>query len=480
MCRRFALLTVAALLALPGVAASAAGPVLGAADGVEATQSGSTVEIRFTGGSAAAAGIGGKQVRVECRTQPAPGLLFGDGGGTSSTGTSVRASAAGDVVRAPLSSRTAWDVCTVGGPGRSAGDGPVARIAVSPRGVTYLDELAHATQLFDVTDQTLPTGTRYRPAAELVAANDGRVVALDDPAASPPPGTVGYWTDGASRSALVTLSGAGRRLVVEDLSSGMVRSNVSAYLGDYAATHPTVGVDGTFPEDTDKGADRRNGKDVVPVEPGHGITGRRTGARVTLRFGGAGARAFRRIAGRRVDVRCIDRRTTEPRPADRLLPVFSDGVIRVPPRGGILRARVPRGGDLCVVVDDTQLVAVVALTPGGRRFWADVRAAYDVFGSGFSGLAAKGATAYPSPAAAAGRGKRLVALGGPDASPPTGKVGVWTDGARQALLATVSTSGRRLVFADEGDGTIRSNLLDLVAVGGLVLPIAVESSFSIT
>jgi hypothetical protein len=49
-------------------------------------------------------------------------------------------------------------------------------------------------------------------------------------------------------------------------------------------------------------------------------------------------------------------------------------------------------------------------------------------------------------------------MAGPSAAPPVGRVGVWTDGARHAVLAARSGSGRRFVFEDEGEGMVRSNV----------------------
>jgi hypothetical protein len=73
-------------------------------------------------------------------------------------------------------------------------------------------------------------------------------------------------------------------------------------------------------------------------------------------------------------------------------------------------------------------------------------------------IAAPGGQAYLAPAVVAAGRKGLTALAGPDATAPLGRVGVWTDGARHAVVAIRSASGRRLVSADEGDGMVRTNL----------------------
>ena len=45
----------------------------------------------------------------------------------------------------------------------------------------------------------------------------------------------------------------------------------------------------------------------------------------------------------------------------------------------------------------------------------------------------------------------VVALAGPEDSPPAGKVGLYSDGAGHLLVATLSASGRRLFIESDGD-----------------------------
>ena len=45
---------------------------------------------------------------------------------------------------------------------------------------------------------------------------------------------------------------------------------------------------------------------------------------------------------------------------------------------------------------------------------------------------------------------------------------MWTDAAQQAVLAATAPDGRRMVFADEGDGVVRSNVIAAVAVFALL------------
>jgi hypothetical protein len=49
-------------------------------------------------------------------------------------------------------------------------------------------------------------------------------------------------------------------------------------------------------------------------------------------------------------------------------------------------------------------------------------------------------------------------MAGPGATVRPGRVGVWTDGAQRAAVAITSPSGRRITLADEGEGTVRTNL----------------------
>jgi hypothetical protein len=96
-------------------------------------------------------------------------------------------------------------------------------------------------------------------------------------------------------------------------------------------------------------------------------------------------------------------------------------------------------------------------TTTGRRWWADIQAIKLMSRLPNVG-AAPGGQAYLAPAAVAAGRKGITAVAGPDATAPLGRVGVWTDGARRAVVAVRSASGRRLVTADEGDGMMRTNV----------------------
>jgi hypothetical protein len=106
-------------------------------------------------------------------------------------------------------------------------------------------------------------------------------------------------------------------------------------------------------------------------------------------------------------------------------------------------------------------------TTAGRRWWADIQAV-NLLDRLPDSFAAAGGQAYLAPSAIVAAHKGLAAMAGPDATPPPGRVGVWTDGARHAAVTVKSAAGRRLVMADEGDGMLRSNVfVDLL--GSLLL-----------
>jgi hypothetical protein len=132
--------------------------------------------------------------------------------------------------------------------------------------------------------------------------------------------------------------------------------------------------------------------------------------------------------------------------------------------GTAIRLGATAGKDYCVVTHpthglDAEPVAVVALTDAGRA-WA---------------LEAQGALAliaFPVEDDAAGNvptvdallhqfPKDVVALPTPDApAPAPGKLGYWSDGAHHFVLALSEGTGRRLFLEAEGDGVLRTNVLD--------------------
>jgi hypothetical protein len=74
------------------------------------------------------------------------------------------------------------------------------------------------------------------PTAEQVLARfprfRGHLVPLPGPDDTPPPKTIGYWSDGAAHVGVVGLSTAGRRLFIE-YEGDVLHTNVSGYIFSY-------------------------------------------------------------------------------------------------------------------------------------------------------------------------------------------------------------------------------------------------------
>ncbi|HEY4097906.1 MAG TPA: hypothetical protein VGM33_20460 [Baekduia sp.] len=457
-----ACLTIAAAAAAP-VAGAAAPPVLGPADGVQATLTGQTLVVRFTGPSATAPQIAGKQLDVACAAHPAPpGLQFvGDKPGAHGSETVT----AEGVLQVKLDRATPIDACDI--EGTEDGVVPtVARVALDPVGVLWVDESMRAPALADLLGRAR-SATAYRPAAAMVG---GTVVAMDGPSATPPLGQIGYWTDPAGTMATaVTVSAAGRRLVVQDLGGGMLRTNVIAESGvlDHlleSVLHGTgdgaPGLPGANDADRPRGSSPFGGTPSPyrgePVGPHDGVRARFAGRRLTINFTGRSAKAFRTVAGRRVAISCLDRPVPGLFGGAVTPPNTFDTVVRVPAHGGTLTATLRGRGDACTVRDDTIAVAFAATTAAGHGWLADVDALGELDHLPGS-LAAAGGTTYLPAATVAAKHPNMVALASPGAAVPRGHVGTWTDNAHQALVAVDSADGHRFVLSDEGDGMLRTN-----------------------
>jgi hypothetical protein len=454
-------------------------PVLGAPDGVQVSRSGEDLELRLTGASAmAAASYSGRTLSIDCARHAVPGLLFVAGSGSERSEASAKLQREADgtlSIRARMPD--SMDVCSVPRPslpeqrGRRQGPfrvvpsvlrPPLARVAMTPAGEQWLEELGHVQQLL-AAGRSLGAGPSY-PLPTATPSSSG-LVPLDGPDASPPANQVGYWSDGAKRVALVTLSGAGRRLLTEDLGDGMVRTNLLA--GFLSERDTGLGAPSYLFDVADRDPDARRAphrrRDVVGHEDG--VRGSVAGRRLTIRFTGRSRAALARIAGRRVSVTCAAAaRSGGLAGPGASLRGYQLMVARVPRHGRTLHARARAGvrPDICSITDDGDAVARVAPTAVGRAALTDLAAALDL--SAVTSLAPKGAIAYPAATTiAAKHPKQLVAMAGPEDRAPSGRTGVWTDGAQRAVLATTSATGRRLVLADEGNGVARNNLSTLAS-----------------
>jgi hypothetical protein len=457
-------------MALSAPAAGAAQRVLGVADGVSATRAGNKLMVRFTAPALAAAKLkAGGEIAADCSAQPAaPGLAFGDEAGVQQGAYGhgkVRADGAATVtlygeLDQPLGT---LDGCEIDRVDREKGKDygvttPVARVGLTPAGDVWADESARAAELRDLILRA-HGGQGYKPVGELGAG----VVALDGPDATPAAGVVGYWTDGV-HATVAAVSSTGRRLVDQDLGNGMLRTNVLDQTDPLIIDESSLASgsettrQGPDPED-DPGASPYKADD--PVTPADGVRASVHGQRLAVRFTGTSAKAFRAIAGRKVMVICFTR------PAPALYPVLTfngygkPALTRVPRHGGSVAFTMSGAiGDGCIVADDGTIVAFAAPTAVGKRWWQDLSAIFALFDADPDQLAPHGAGSYYSTADVLAHNKKshFVALAGPGGSPPVGRVGVWTDGARHAVIAMRSGSGRRLVMEDEGDGMVKTNV----------------------
>jgi hypothetical protein len=172
-----------------------------------------------------------------------------------------------------------------------------------------------------------------------------------------------------------------------------------------------------------------------------------------LRFDKRAAKTYHRIAGRRVEVRC---ETVSPSAGSLVVDGGSSTEVRAPRRRGGIRTLTRGRVDYCSVRLTSlgrQLVAEAPVTAAGRTYLDEVETVavlllpFDID---------EPLAAPTTKMVAEGHGI-IVALDGPDGTPPRGKVGYWTDGTR-VVTAAVTRAGRRLFFESEGD-VVRTNVL---------------------
>ncbi|WP_445152361.1 hypothetical protein [Baekduia sp. Peel2402] len=486
MRRRFASLIIAlaftatvlaaeAVLAGPASAVPAFQPAIpGTAQGVVVSAAGRTVTVRFTGASAAVGRkLAGHRAEVACGVRAAPGLMFATRPNTPSEDSAVVRAARGDgTLTATLS--VTGDFCQV-----SDVTAIVARAGLTPAGEAWADELTAATALFDAAYLGRP-GTRYTPAATLVARGGGRIVALPGPDATPPLGQVGYWTDGGRHAAFVALSAAGRRLVYEDLDGRAHRTNLVEAYYDYVPPHPDRARQLPDSDDRERGVKGYSGDLPLTSGTGTGLRASVRGGRVVLRFTGKAAAVFRAIAGHRVTADCLALPVSSLLGAASPEPPYALRIVRVPRHGHELRLPPMAARDLCTISDDDSLVAMATPSTRGLRYITDFTGELDFFGRLWAFAALGGldhvrlgsldlgipptATTYPSAVSIVTGRPSLKALTTPDATPPKNVFGLWTDGGHQAEIVGTSRDGRRIFFADEGDGILRTNLTSTLAM----------------
>jgi hypothetical protein len=213
---------------------------------------------------------------------------------------------------------------------------------------------------------------------------------------------------------------------------------------------------------------------TLPLEV-RGVTAVNTGqGAVRITFTGAAARLYRRVSGRSLIVRCahvVDGAgpllLREDRSAE-LEQTVTAPVRRRPIR--VRRRGAGRDFDVCNLVAlrrrgrslRTALSLEVPLTQAGAAFLRD-RALGDRMVALLDVVAANGSDGrYPAFATVAAIVPRLVQLPSPDATPPPGRLGLFTDEAQHVTVAAVSVLGTRL-FIDANGPTLTSNLPEVVA-----------------
>lgn len=469
---RACLLTVLTALIVPagaGAATLPARPVTGPAEGVTTTVAGKTLTVSFTGASAAwGRAHAGRKVEVECMTRPA-GLLFAKprtGGSPYGVGEG-RIDAGGAAARVTLHG-SGGDACQIDASATTWSVAPAADTAwaaATPAGVEWIDELVHGARLADVIYTARPHGT-YAPAATVVAQGGGEVVALDDPNGTPPAGKIGYWSKGRAVSVIGATS-TGKRLVVQDLGGGMLRTNDFSGFTGWA---PVTGLkdddaSGAAPGDS---ADSAGSDDQDLLFAGEGDGGddvhvRLSGDRVVFRFAGKAAKTYRRYAGQRVRVTCAQ---VPPPPllgeALHMDPHPATTIVRVPRHGGVIRGDAPVGHrDMCAVEQLGGRDIVMGLvTAAGRRYMADMIAplALVLDDSAPFALVDADATRYPGVATIVAGHPGLIPLATPGGPLKGDGIGVWTDADQRALIAAIGSDGHRYLMADEGQGMVRTNV----------------------
>jgi hypothetical protein len=478
--RSVLLITLGALIAGPSAVAASAATAPSPTPGVTAARSGGTLTLTFTPQALATAGLRpGASTSIECQKQVAgatttPLLAGGEDSSTNYAYANATVAADGaitydlDASRRESGNKNAkpagtLDTCavTVSVDANTGKSRTIANVALTPTGDAYFDEHTHVQAL----RAALLAGRKacgYKAAAQVPG-----VVALASADATPPAGQVGYWTDG-THAAAVTLSGAGRRLFVEDQGGLMVRTDATGQLSALFVEPLQATFDGggtTTDDAKDPEYDGSNSPygDKPALTAEDGIRYAVHGRHITIRFTGGSATSLRKIGGRKVRVSCFVP------VAPPLLPTTSttfftgsaSAVVRVPRHGagGAITATFRHKiGSLCDMTDDGAEIAFGATTATGQRFIDDMNA-LESMPDGSGRLLAAGGQTYATPAQIVARDpKRYVALKSRGATPPVGRAGVWTDGAHDAEVVTASPSGARFVVEDQGDGVMRANI----------------------
>jgi hypothetical protein len=232
---RIAGLVGVALLGVPAVAGAQTPLPVGQADGVRIVRERGAIVVAFTPHATKLwRRVAGRRVSVLC-TEFLPD-------GSSGGGTTMRAPKRGRKIRTGDLTR-GMDYCSLSLEPRRRGRSAelIVSVPLTQRGAVFLDEREKVGQLMGVLFAAGDLAEKHNlpgaATAEQLLARwpqlQGQVVPLGGPTETPPPKTVGYWSDGAHHLAAVTLSTLGRRLFIEH-EGDVLHTNVAGYVyGDF-------------------------------------------------------------------------------------------------------------------------------------------------------------------------------------------------------------------------------------------------------
>jgi hypothetical protein len=225
---------VLALLALMAPSAASAQLPVGEKDGVRMVRERGELVVIFTQrGERDRKRVAGKRIDVYCT-----GLLED---GTHEGNNPLRAPRRGRRIHTGDGSR-GWDYCRLWLEARTVRrDGRRRRVArklivsvpLTQEGAVFLDEQEQAIRIFSLVTYSQFAGRNgYLTPEQLLArqTRPGGLVALASPADTPPPGVVGYYSDGAEHVAAVALSTLGKRLFLE-VNADAVHTNILRHVG---------------------------------------------------------------------------------------------------------------------------------------------------------------------------------------------------------------------------------------------------------
>jgi hypothetical protein len=232
---RIAGLVGVALLGLPAAAGAQTQLPVGEAEGVRIVRERGAIVVVFTPQAKKLwRRVAGRRVSVLCTE-------FLDDG-TAGGGTTMRAPKGGRKIRTGDLTR-GMDYCNVSLEPRRRGRSSelIVSVPLTQRGAVFVDEREQVRLLMGILflaghlaeKRNLPGAVTAEQLLARWPRLDGHVVPLGGPTETPPPKSVGYWSDGAQHLAVVTLSTLGRRLFIE-YEGDVLHTNVADYIyGDF-------------------------------------------------------------------------------------------------------------------------------------------------------------------------------------------------------------------------------------------------------